>query len=279
VRWSLNSDTPLPPDEPAGKNPPDGAVIDYYLATNSKDAVQLDITDEAGQTVRTYRSDDKAYEIPAVNIPLYWIRPQQLLSGKAGAHRFVWDMHYQPLNVPASYPMSAIYEDTPPGYSSPWVMPGKYRVILTVDGRKYKQDLVVTMDPRVTAKRRDLRQQHDLSYQCYTRQQQCLTILKEGQELADKLHQQAGRGEKTTAGQAAKLAQRLRQLLNPEKPGKPLSAINGELGTIMGHLQGCDVAPTSQCVAAAADTFATCDSMLAEWQELKEQSKKIIPSK
>jgi hypothetical protein len=32
-------------------------------------------------------------------------------------------------------------------------------------------------------------------------------------------------------------------------------------------------------VAAAADTFATCDSMLAEWQELKEQSKKIIPSK
>ena len=32
VRWNLNTDTPLPPDEPAGENPPDGAMIDYFLA-------------------------------------------------------------------------------------------------------------------------------------------------------------------------------------------------------------------------------------------------------
>src|SRR5579864_4485842 len=31
VRWDMNTDTPLPPDEPAGQNPPDGAMIDYYL--------------------------------------------------------------------------------------------------------------------------------------------------------------------------------------------------------------------------------------------------------
>ena len=31
VRWDMNTDTPLPPDFPAGENPPDGAVIDYYL--------------------------------------------------------------------------------------------------------------------------------------------------------------------------------------------------------------------------------------------------------
>ena len=29
VRRDTNTDTPLPPDEPAGENPPDGAVIDY----------------------------------------------------------------------------------------------------------------------------------------------------------------------------------------------------------------------------------------------------------
>jgi photosystem II stability/assembly factor-like uncharacterized protein len=28
-RWSKYTDTPLPPEEPAGRNPPDGAVIDY----------------------------------------------------------------------------------------------------------------------------------------------------------------------------------------------------------------------------------------------------------
>src|SRR5438477_360500 len=32
IRWSLNTDTPLPPDEPAGENQSDGAMIDYFLA-------------------------------------------------------------------------------------------------------------------------------------------------------------------------------------------------------------------------------------------------------
>ena len=32
-RWNRNPDTPLPPEEPAGKNPPDGAIIDYFLGT------------------------------------------------------------------------------------------------------------------------------------------------------------------------------------------------------------------------------------------------------
>ncbi len=36
VRWNLNTDTPLPQEEPAGKNPPDGAIIDYYLKEKIK---------------------------------------------------------------------------------------------------------------------------------------------------------------------------------------------------------------------------------------------------
>ena len=42
VRWNLNTDTPLPPEEPAGQNPPDGAIIDYYLNKNAKE-VTLEI--------------------------------------------------------------------------------------------------------------------------------------------------------------------------------------------------------------------------------------------
>src|ERR1044072_9428744 len=30
VRWNVNTDTPLPPEEPAGQNPPDGAILNYY---------------------------------------------------------------------------------------------------------------------------------------------------------------------------------------------------------------------------------------------------------
>ena len=35
VRRNNNTDTPLPPEEPAGKNPPDGAMIDFYLKSRA----------------------------------------------------------------------------------------------------------------------------------------------------------------------------------------------------------------------------------------------------
>src|ERR1035438_7411150 len=31
VRWDNFQDTPYPPETPAGKNPPDGAILDYFL--------------------------------------------------------------------------------------------------------------------------------------------------------------------------------------------------------------------------------------------------------
>src|SRR5256886_4392400 len=40
VRFSLNPDTPLPPDEPAGENPPDGAMIDYFLPTDASGSAE-----------------------------------------------------------------------------------------------------------------------------------------------------------------------------------------------------------------------------------------------
>ena len=167
VRWDMWPDTPVPGDEPAGQNPPDGAVVDYYLKADAAEPVTLEVLDAAGKVVRHYSSTDTLYAIPDVNIPLYWIRPQQILSGKAGPHRFVWDLHYQPLNVPASYPISAILGNTAPTPSSPWVMPGVYTVRLKVNGKSYTQPLTVRMDPRVKTAMADLQQQHDLAMRAY----------------------------------------------------------------------------------------------------------------
>ncbi|TMI83626.1 MAG: hypothetical protein E6H10_07525 [Bacteroidetes bacterium] len=107
VRWDMWTDTPLPKEEPAGQNPPDGAMLDYYLSDNARD-VSLTIMDAKGNSIRYFSNHDTMYKIPAVNIPLYWIRPQQILSAERGSHRFLWDMHYTPLDSPPSYPISAI---------------------------------------------------------------------------------------------------------------------------------------------------------------------------
>ena len=167
IRWNMNTDTPLPPEEPAGQNPPDGAAIDIALKSDAKTPVVIEIYDQQNKPIRKISSLDTSYAIPALNIPLYWIRPQQIISSKAGGQRFLWDMRYEPLNEPVSYPMTAVKNNTAPEPTAPWVMPGSYKIKLTVNGQTIEQPLEIVMDPRVKTSVKDLQRQHDLSMICY----------------------------------------------------------------------------------------------------------------
>ena len=174
VRWNMNTDTPLPPEEPAGENPPDGAMIEYYLPSSTNETVQVDILNQQKEIVRTFKSIDTLYTIPEVNIPLYWIRPQSILSNKAGMHRLLWDMKYAPLNVPVSYPMTAVKNNTAPDANAPWVLPGIYSVRITVGSKVIEQPLEIKMDPRVKTAMADLQRQHNLSKACYDARKQTI---------------------------------------------------------------------------------------------------------
>ncbi len=182
MRWNMNTDTPLPQEEPAGQNPPDGAIIDYFLERSADGPVTIEITDAKGMLVRTFSSGDQPYTLPAVNIPLYWIRPQQLIAAAAGAHRFTWDLHYAPLPVPVSFPIAAIYGNTAPEPVAPWVMPGTYTVKLTVNGRSYTQPLEVKMDPRVKTSMQDLAEQHYYAMICYESSRQAMAHIVKGEQ-------------------------------------------------------------------------------------------------
>jgi photosystem II stability/assembly factor-like uncharacterized protein len=167
-RWNKNTDTPLPADEPAGQNPPDGAIIDYYLASPASE-VTLEILDANNALVRRYTSRDVAPP-PADtgNVPWYWVRPTLTLPTTKGMHRFVWDLHYTPAPPKTpSYPIAAIPFNTPPDYSSPWVLPGTYTIRLTADGKAATQPLTIQMDPRVPTSRAGLEQQFTLSMRVY----------------------------------------------------------------------------------------------------------------
>ncbi|MEO8036944.1 MAG: glycoside hydrolase, partial [Acidobacteriota bacterium] len=167
VRWNNNTDTPLPPEEPAGQNPPDGAMIDYYLRSAASSAT-LEILDGAGKVVRRYSSADKVAPVADTgNVPRYWIRPPQVLSTGAGMHRFLWDLHYTPARRKAEYPIAAVVHETAPSPTSPWVVPGTYTVRLTIDGQSETQPLLVKMDPRVRTSEEALEQQYSLSKEVY----------------------------------------------------------------------------------------------------------------
>jgi len=148
-----NTDTPLPPEEPAGKNPPDGAILYYYLKSAAAGPITLEVLDGDAKVVAHFSSEDKAPPPnPQLNVPTYWLRPFQPLAADAGMHRFIWDLHATAAGGGrggrgGEPPISAVYMDTPASEGT-WMPAGKYTVKLTVNGQSYTQPLVVKADPR-----------------------------------------------------------------------------------------------------------------------------------
>lgn len=282
VRWNMNSDTPLPQEEPAGQNPPDGAIIDYYLKAAPSAPVTLEILYARGKPVRRFSSDEKP--VPLVegrNIPDYWIRPQQILSAAPGMHRFVWDLHYPPPAVlQFSYPIAAIYRNTPRVPLGPWAQPGQYTVKLTANGRSYTQPLAVKMDPRVKTTPLGLSRQFTLSMQLYEALAQDHEALQQVRDVRAGLksrRESAGSG--AAADSIVALDQKLAALEGtpgglfgggaPATDQPTLARLNGELAAVYGILQGADVMPTSQAAAAAGELQRTLATLLARWREMR----------
>jgi photosystem II stability/assembly factor-like uncharacterized protein len=192
-RWNKNTDTPLPADEPAGQNPPEGAILDYYLGRAAKE-VTLEILGARGETIRRYVSWSKPVE-PADtgNVPAYWIRPELPLPVSAGMHRVTWDLRHTPApETPVTYPIAAVPFNTPPAPTSPLAMPGTYTVRLIVDGETLVQPLTLDMDPRVKTPREGLQSQFDESMKVYAMLQSVEEMRKQGDseeraQLADTL--------------------------------------------------------------------------------------------
>ncbi len=270
VRWNMNTDTPIPQEEPAGQNPPDGAMIDYYLKENAGE-VTLDILDAKGKLVRRYSSNDKPYEIPKVNIPLYWIRPQQILSAKAGSHRFLWDMHYTPLDLPPSFPMTAIYKNTPPAATSPWVMPGVYTVKLTVDGKTWTQSFTIKMDPRVKTSLAGLQKQHDISLQCYEGRKEYMAIQEELKVYRARLQSTITNTGEAAQARVDSLEKQAGKLINTSfgSTEPSLGKSNSAFASLFGMLQESDTTPTPQAIRAFNEAKKQFDELKKKWDKLK----------
>jgi photosystem II stability/assembly factor-like uncharacterized protein len=274
VRWSMYPDTPLPQEEPAGKNPPDGAIIDYYLTADAKSTVKLEIQEPAGKTIRTYTSTDTLYKIPNVNIPLYWIRPQQLLPATKGAHRFIWDLHEQPLNLPPSYGISAIYGQTAPDPTSPWVMPGTYTAKLTVDGTAYTQQIVVKMDPRVKTTLLELKKQYDFSEKCYQEYQQ-LTL--EAEKLSNIKTQTERLPDKTNqliTSAVNNIQVQIEKLKNEDTDN--ISNLKGRLFGLQNLMQGSDMPITAQMTEALSKLDTAFVAINAKYTKLTTVELKVL---
>lgn len=275
VRWNMNTDTPLPQEEPAGQNPPDGAVIDYYLDKKAKDITIEILSPNASadriSLIRKYSSNDTLYKIGEVNIPLYWIRPQQIISTEPGHHRITWDMKYDPLNVPPSYPIAATFRNTAPDQTAPWVMPGTYIVRMTADGVVTQQNIIVKMDPRVKTSVAELDKQFKYSMECYKGRQTCMKLMEEIRLYRLQLQGQITNPPVDVANQLTMEDKQAKEILsgNPETKEPGLQQINNTLAAVFNTLQESDSPPTQQAIADCVKSILNLEKLKVKWEKLK----------
>ncbi|HEX3432361.1 MAG TPA: sialidase family protein [Rhizomicrobium sp.] len=260
LAWRLHSrnnvDTPLPPETPMGKNPPEGAVIDYRLPKNMRGVVTLEIRDGSGKTVRRFASNDKPEKLPAEQyFAKAWLSPPEVLEASAGFHRFVWNLRWpRPPAIKFGYGISAVWgEGTPAEPQGAWVLPGRYSVVLTANGKTYSAPLAVAEDPRVRVSASDLQSSFDLS-------QQIAAVLAQAREGygEEKAVQKQLDGVKD--GSLHALVDRIRQ---KPAPGEPtFESVDSILTGTEGDLEAVDAAPT----AAQRQAFAYAQAKLAEAQ-------------
>ena len=278
VRRDTYTDTPLPPDEPMGENPPDGAIVDYSLAADATGPVTLEILDAQGNVLRRYASTDRPEVTPeqlaAQTIPTYWARPFRVLPTTAGMHRWVWDLRTtRPVAAEYSYPISAVPHDTPRVPQGPLVPPGDYTVRLMAGGQTATAPLKVTMDPRVKTSTADLASQYEL-------ERRLAGLMSEGTRASDaarSLRAQIAELQKTRRRLPATVTALdgdLKSLLqgSQDKAGKTTVAGVGSahrrVAGLYGAIGAVDVAPTPAQAAAAETAIRDLTAALQRWHSL-----------
>ena len=278
VRPGNDESTPVPDDEALAANPPNGAVLDYYLKEKSVAPIQLEIFNSEGRLVRRFASDDEQRKVNPNDLafPASWVREPQPLSAEAGMHRFVWDLRYlTPKGARASFrrPSGALG------------VPGNYTVRLTAHGKSSSQALTIKMDPRVKTPQDALVRQFELASKISARQAQVSEALQQIAELQKQLG--ARKKEVSEKSDVAKTLDELNQKLEamvaadsdggfglyglalPRKEADSLAKVASALNGLLSIVESADAAPTTDAVAAHEKWDKAAEVSLARWADFQ----------
>jgi photosystem II stability/assembly factor-like uncharacterized protein len=282
LRPSSFEGTPMPVDTPQAENPPDGALIDYYLKSTPGGPVTLEVLDSGGKLVRRFSSSDKGPQIDPkhLDFPASWIHLPQPLSAAPGMHRFVWDVRYE--GVPGGNPMIAFFR----GGGGPWALPGRYTVMLTVHGQSYTQPLEVKMDPRVKTPLADLVLQFKMAQQINTAQGQVSAAFAAGNRLHVQLQALISKLAKTNersalAGEVEALDKRTMAIAGgtsapgfyetEPSPTASLRTLIVSLSQVERAVGNADVAPSADAVTAFQRNQQAVQKALEEWNKIESE--------
>ncbi|WP_239461245.1 WD40/YVTN/BNR-like repeat-containing protein [Occallatibacter savannae] len=287
VRNDMNPPTPWPADFPATPNPPDGAVIDYYLGPGVTGVVSLEIADSQGQTIARFNSNDPVPPAdPRYPDPIVWARPARVLSSASGHHRFLWNMQYPQVPGMSTSPDDdlATPHNTPPVSTAPWVLPGDYSVRLTANGKTRTEPLKIVMDPRVKTSQADLEKQFTAAKKMYEDLIKATAALHEISVLREQM--EARKGQPVVGQSMPSIDSRLDAIAGPEHgprgfgrgPAGPptLASVRMQLARLEHSIENADEAPTSAQMEAFSIAEKPLAGLIEQWQQFKQSDLKAL---
>ena len=288
VHRNVNQDTPFPPEVPHALNPPEGAIVYYWLKAKPAGEVTLDVVDASGTAVRHLSSVPVPPVAEAVRPPepRFWLASPQSLPVNAGINRATWDLRYDaPPAFSHSFEINANPGLTPASPEGPLALPGTYTVRLTVGGRTYTRTVKVTNDPRSPGTPAALAAQHDLQMKI----DRGIGEAWDGYEQAVALRNAvAADTDSSAVPELAKavrsLAARIDTVAGNPAPGRapaffrrgaaaPPSfvGVNGELGRQLNAQDLADAAPTEATLAAWTAACRDLASAVTRWRAIRDQ--------
>jgi photosystem II stability/assembly factor-like uncharacterized protein len=266
--------SPLPPEEPTAKNPPNGAIVDYYLRA-AADHIKLEILDEKQILVRSFSSDDpREAKHPLRPVAERWFPKPEVLETTPGMHRFVWNLAW---GNPGEKNTDLPDDDESRAPLGPRAIPGTYQVRLTVDGKTWSQSLKIVMDPRSPATPHDLEQQLELGRQMFaeaTGSRRALAELKSMQkQLSDLQQKLVGEDQADLRTAVSQLETEIRRIRtgSGESANNAVGMENASAGlsSALAVVESGDRAAPSQAVALYHESSQAMKLRIADWNHVK----------
>ncbi|WP_051913634.1 hypothetical protein [Thermorudis peleae] len=256
----------------AAPNPPDGAVLRYFLREEPAAEITITIHDEAGNEIRRF-SSTKPQPVPGQEPPR-----EPVLQKTAGVHQVVWNLRYPDATLVSG---DKSMEFVRGGLAGPLVPPGTYIARLQVGDHVVEQRFHVVRDPRITARDADLREQFELALAVWKK----LSEVHEAVNRIRTLRQQLEPWERRTDHEAlSSQAKALRECLleiegeliqyraksSQDSLNFPVR-LNAKLAGLAGAIGSADARPTAAQRAVFADLVARADALLARLREVIER--------
>jgi photosystem II stability/assembly factor-like uncharacterized protein len=271
------SGTPLPPEEPTAENPPNGAMLDYFLPSAAS-TVQLEIFDAQQNLVRRFSArshstgeqDQGTWKHQPLPVAERWFPKPEVLEKTAGIHRFVWNLTWSTSGGPTADEDAEYHAP-----SGPKAVPGTYQARLTIDGKAQTQSLKVIMDPRSPATPETLAEQLRLGRQMFGETIEARRALAEigsvQKQLADiqqKIAMQGAQLKPALAEANSAIGKILSNKVPGEAPGLQ-DAYNG-LASALRVVENGDRAVPSQAVAVYNESSSQVKARIADWTQFKQ---------